>query len=65
LAQSGHALVHRKCPLSGVKRTSQLKIPQYHPVRCPQETSPLLSRPHARPWVRASTWSSWRPGKAS
>src|SRR5262245_28390299 len=24
LAQSGHALVHRKCPLMGVKRTSRL-----------------------------------------
>jgi hypothetical protein len=31
-----------ECPLLEVKRTSQLKIPQYQPLTNPQETSPRL-----------------------
>jgi len=35
LAQSGHALVHCKCPLSGVKQTSlfALHLSAYDPKR--------------------------------
>jgi hypothetical protein len=31
LAQSGHALVHCTCPLSGVKQTSQIENEAYIP----------------------------------
>ena len=52
LAQSGHRLVHRTCPLLGVKRTcfGRHEMPAYDPVRTLRSWALLAMSARSKKW---------------